>query len=356
MSRFFSGKYKDLAPYVPGEQPQDNKYIKLNTNESPYSPSPLVEEALRKEAYRLNLYSDTECRGLRNVLSELLGVDKDRIIITNGSDEILNFAFMAFCDDDTPAVFADITYGFYEVFAEINRVPAKVIPLEDDLTIDITKYFSAGGTVIIANPNAPTGIPLSSEDVEEILKHNKDNVVVIDEAYAAFSGESVIGLLDQYPNLLITRTFSQSRSLAGARVGFGIGSEELIEDLNRIRNSQNPYNVSSLDEKAAIAAINDNDYYVKNVQKIIDERERTISRLRELGFYCTDSKTNFIFAKNDAVSGEELYKGLKERGVLVRHFSKQRIDDYIRVTVGNSEQMDIFIEKTKEILKENEDR
>ena len=163
-------------------------------------------------------------------------------------------------------------------------------------------------------------------------------------------------LLDQYPNLLITRTFSQSRSLAGARVGFGIGSEELIEDLNRIRNSQNPYNVSSLDEKAAIAAINDNDYYVKNVQKIIDERERTISRLRELGFYCTDSKTNFIFAKNDAVSGEELYKGLKERGVLVRHFSKQRIDDYIRVTVGNSEQMDIFIEKTKEILKENEDR
>ena len=240
MSRFLTEQRKSLVPYTPGEQPKILNLIKLNTNESPYPPVAEVTERAREEAERLYLYPDPECKALCEAFAARCGVEADQVIAVNGSDEILNFAFMAFCDKDTPAVFADITYGFYSVFAEINSLPARVIPLRDDFTINVEDYFDAKGTIFIANPNAPTGIALTRDQIELILKSNPDNVVVIDEAYVDFGGESCVPLTKKYKNLLVTQTFSKSRSMAGARLGFGIGSPELISDLRSIKYSTNP--------------------------------------------------------------------------------------------------------------------
>ena len=246
MSRFFSGKYKELVPYTPGEQPKDFKYVKLNTNESPFPPSQGAIKAASEASEKLELYSDPECRALRLKLAEYYGVDYDETIVTNGSDEVLNFAFMAFCDADHPAAFPDITYGFYPVFAELNGIPYTEIPLCDDFTVNVEDYIGINNTIFIANPNAPTGIALPVSEIRKILESNPQSVVVIDEAYVDFGAESCIPLIHEYDNLLVTQTFSKSRSMAGARLGFGIGSKELISDLHTIRYSTNPYNVNSM--------------------------------------------------------------------------------------------------------------
>ncbi|MBO5313603.1 MAG: histidinol-phosphate transaminase [Clostridia bacterium] len=350
MSRFFSKKYSTLVPYTPGEQPKDTQYIKLNTNESPYPPTKSVIEAVTEEAGKLQLYSDPESACLHQSLAQLYGVDKTEVLATNGSDEILNFAFMAFCDRERPIVFPDITYGFYPVFAEINHIPYETISLREDFTVNVDDYIGINKNIVIANPNAPTGICLPLEDIERIVSSNPNNVVIVDEAYIDFGGESAIPLTKKYDNLIVTRTFSKSYSMAGARLGFGIASSALIMDMNTIKYSTNPYNVNRMSQRAGVCAIADNDYYMDNCAKIIEARAYTKSALEGLGFSVLDSKANFLFAKTDKISGEELYKELKARGILVRHFTSERIKDFNRITIGTMEQMEALISVVKDIL------
>ena len=352
MSRFFSEKFASLTPYTPGEQPRDQRYIKLNTNESPFPPSPMAQKRAKEAAESLQLYSDPECRDLVALGAEQLGLDRDQILFTNGSDEILNFAFMAFCDPNCPAVFPDITYGFYSVFAELNRVPYREIPLKSDFSIDITDYFGAKGTIFIANPNAPTGLALTLPQIEEILRHNPDNVVVIDEAYVDFGGESAIPLIEKYDNLLVTQTFSKSRSMAGARLGFGAGSKALIRDLNTIKYATNPYNVNRMTMAAGIGALEDREYFEANCRAIMETRTWVTERLRELGFRLNDSMTNFVFARHPAIPGEELYRKLRSKGILVRHFGAPKLADYNRITIGSRAEMEAFVAAVEEILEE----
>ena len=353
MSRYFSGKYAALTPYVPGEQPKNREYIKLNTNENPYPPSPKAIQYASEAAKNLELYSDPECTELHKKLAGNLGLKPTQIMATNGSDEILNFAFMAFCDKDTPAVFADITYGFYPVFSEINNLPFRIIPLKEDFSIDITDYFNAGGTIFIANPNAPTALALSVNDIEEIILHNPDNIVVIDEAYVDFGAESCVPLINKYDNLLVTRTFSKSGSMAGARLGYGIACENLIRDLFTVKYSTNPYNINSMTMAAGIGAVEEWNYSNENCKKIIETRENLKDELRSLGFEFTDSVTNFIFAKHKSISGDDFYKRMKDNGILIRHFNNAKISNYNRITIGTPEQMKEFIRIAKEITEEN---
>ena len=352
MSRFFSEKYNTLTPYTPGEQPKGQQYIKLNTNESPFPPSVAAQKLAAAEAARLELYSDPECRDLVAAATEILGVAGDEIIFTNGSDEILNFAFMAFCDEYRPAVFPDITYGFYPVFAELNRVPYTEIPLNPDFTINVGDYIGVGKTVFIANPNAPTGIALPLSDIESIVRSNPDNVVVIDEAYVDFGAESAVSLTRRYDNLLVTQSFSKSRSLAGARLGFGIGCPSLIRDLNTIKYSTNPYNVNRMTMAAGIGALTDRKYFADNCRAIEQTREWTSDELRALGFTVLDSKANFVFAAHGRISGKELYLKLKQNGILVRHFDSARLTDFNRITIGSMEQMRTLISTIKKILED----
>ena len=352
MSKFFSERYKSLTPYTPGEQPKDRKFIKLNTNESPFPPSPSVSAAVARECEMLQLYSDPESAVLTRKFAELCGVSERNVIMTNGSDEVLNFAFMAFADEERPLLFPDITYGFYPVFASLTRIPYKTVPLRDDFTVNAEDYIREGKTVVIANPNAPTGIYLPLSEIEKIVAFDRERVVIVDEAYIDFGGESAISLVGKYDNLLVTGTFSKSRSMAGARLGFGIGSEALIADLNTIKYSTNPYNVNRMTSAAGIAAIDDNDYYMQNCKRIIENREYTTRELRRLGFTVLDSMTNFVFAKSDRIGGEELYLALRERGILVRHFGAERIKDYNRITIGSDEQMRTFVETVEKILEE----
>ena len=352
MSRFFSEKYAALTPYVPGEQPVNTKYIKLNTNENPFPPLPEVAESVKRAVGRLNLYSEIECTELRTLLAEKLGVRPGNLLMTNGSDEILNFAFMAFCDKHTPAVFADITYGFYPVFAQIDQVPYREIPLREDLTINTGDYLHAAGTIFLANPNAPTAIALTRKQITEILEANPYNVVVVDEAYVDFGAESCVPLIREYDNLLVTQTFSKSRSMAGVRLGYAVACEELIADLNTVKFSTNPYNINSLTNAAGIACLKKDQYNTANCRTIIRTREWAADQLKKLGFVLTDSSTNFLFAKHPDIPGEELYLKLKERGILIRHFGSERIKDYNRITVGTREQMEKLIAETAAILEE----
>ncbi len=350
MSKFLSDKYQKLKPYVPGEQPKERKYIKLNTNESPFPPSKIAIECASEQLERLMLYSDPDQKVLNSVIANRLNVNENQVITTNGSDEVLNFAFMAYCDSKTPAIFPDITYGFYKVFAGINNLPFKEISLKEDFSICIDDYIKEKGTVFIANPNAPTGILLSLEEIERLVSSNPNRIVVVDEAYVDFGGESAIKLVDKYDNLLVTQTFSKSRSMAGARLGFGIACKEIIEDLNRIRYSTNPYNVNSVTAAAGIGAIKDEEYFIKNCKEIITTREWTANELKKLGFEFTSSKANFLFIKHQSIDGEKLYLKLKEEGILIRHFTQERIKNYNRVTVGSLSEMQIFIRKVTEIL------
>lgn len=350
MSRYFSKKFKALVPYTPGEQPKEMKYIKLNTNESPFPPS---ERAMKKAAEavkNLQLYCDPECRELVKKASEVFSINTDEILFTNGSDEILNFAFSAFCDETHPAVFPDITYGFFPVFAEINRVPYEEIPLKDNFTISVDDYIGINKTIFIANPNAPTGIALSLNVIEKIVSSNPESVVVIDEAYVDFGTKSAVSLIHKYSNLLVTQTFSKSRSLAGGRLGFGIACKELIADLNTIKYSTNPYNINSLTQAVGAGVLEDEEYTKSNCKTIIENREYLTKKLEAMGFFVLPSKANFVFARHDKTDGRALYEALKGKGVLVRHFDSERLRDYNRITVGTKEQIDILTQKIAEEL------
>ncbi len=352
MSRYQSARLSSLSPYTPGEQPRDMKYIKLNTNESPFPPSEKAQKLAAEAAKKLQLYSDPTCRTLVDKLAEVYGVEPDEVIVTNGSDEVLDFAFQAFCDEDVPARFPDITYGFYPVFAARNGIPYETVALRDDFTIDIKQYFNTGKTIFIANPNAPTGIALTRDEIEQILISNPNNVVVIDEAYVDFGGESAVPLIKQYDNLLVTQTFSKSRSLAGGRLGFGIGNRELIANLHTIRYSTNPYNVNSMTAAAGYGVLCDEVYTQKNCRTIMDNREYTTAALRELGFTVLDSKANFVFATTPAMRGADLYAALKQNGILVRHFDNPRISDFVRISIGSREQMQTLVDVMEKLLTE----
>lgn len=354
MSRFLLPRLSAVAPYVPGEQPQDlDTYVKINTNECPYPPSPRVLEALDGEsARRLNLYPDPTCDELNRALAALYGLKKGQVYVGNGSDEVLAFAFMAFCDEAHGCMFPEISYGFYPVYARLFASPAREVPLNRDFTLPVEPFIGVGRTIFIANPNAPTGIALPLKDIERIVRGNPQNVVVIDEAYIDFGGESARGLIDRYDNLLIVGTFSKSRQLAGGRLGYALANEALIADLNRIKFSFHPYNISRLTLAAAVMAVRDTEYFAACVEKIKKTRARVASALAEMGFEMTDSKANFLFVKPPVGTGEQYYRALKEKKVLVRHFPDPRICDYARVTIGSDGQMDIFLEKTREYLRE----
>ena len=350
MHDFISERVKALTPYTPGEQPQDRKYVKLNTNESPYPPAPGVADAVRAEAEKLRLYSDPENHLLVAALAESYGLSEDEITVGNGSDELLNFAFIAFCDQNCPALFPDITYGFYPVFASVNGLPFEEIPLNDALEIDFADYQGKRGTVFLANPNAPTGIARSRSEIESFLKSRPDSMLVVDEAYVDFGAESMLPLIREYDNLLVIQTFSKSRSLAGARLGFAAGAPSLIRALNTLRYSTNPYNVNRMTSAAGVAALREQQYYNDNCARIMQTRAYTAETLRKMGFILPESRSNFLFARHPAIGGEVLYRGLKEKGVLVRHFAKPRTEAYIRVTIGTREEMEVFLKETEAIL------
>lgn len=352
MSNFLNDKIKNLTPYVPGEQPKERKYIKLNTNESPFPPSSLAISLANEELSKVNLYPDPDCNDLILEIANTVGVKPQNVIVSNGSDEVLNFAFISYCDDKTPAIFPDITYGFYKVFAGVNGVPFKEIPLNSDFTISASDYVAQKGVIFIANPNAPTGINMPISEIEKIVSSNPSRVVVVDEAYVDFGGESAIPLISKYDNLLVTQTFSKSRSMAGARLGFGVASEKIIQDLNTVKYSTNPYNVNRVTCALGIGALRDKNYFENNCAEIIKNREFLTEEVIKLGFTATCSRTNFVFIKHDSVSGKELYLKLKDKGVLVRHFDKQRISNYLRITVGSFEETLALITALKQILGE----
>ena len=351
MSRFLSREAGRLAPYTPGEQPTDAQYIKLNTNESPFPPSPKVVKAIsRAELLKLDLYPDPTCGTLHRAIAAYYGLKPENVLAANGSDEVLAFAFRAFCGEGKGVAYADITYGFYPVFADLYHIPVQIVPLKSDFSIAPEDYYGLNKTIVIANPNAPTGMALSRDAIEGIVKANPDSVVVVDEAYVDFGAESCVELTKIYPNLLVVQTYSKSRSMAGARLGYAIGNAELIRDLETVKFSTNPYNVNRLTLRAGVQAIAEQDYYTENCKKIMDTRAYTKEKLEKLGFTVLDSRSNFLFARKPGTDGGAIYRGLKERGVLVRHFDKDPIRDYNRITIGTQEQMDIFLTKLEELL------
>ena len=353
MSRFMNAKYVGMEAYTPGEQPTDMQYIKLNTNESPFPPSDGVLRAINEAAVsQLNLYPDPTCKKLKERLASLYGMKKEQVFVSNGSDDILNFSFMAFFNEsDHPVRFPSISYGFYRVYADLYGVNYRMIPLAEDFSIKVEDYLGNEAGVVIANPNAPTGLALSLEEIERIVSANPDHVVLVDEAYVDFGAESAVSLVNKYENLLVVGTYSKSRSMAGARLGFAFGSEALISDLEKIKYSTNPYNINRLTLLAGEAALEDNAYYMDHCKTVASVRDEAQNRLRELGFFCTDSKANFIFAKSPDIGGKELYLALKSRGILVRHFDNPAICDYNRITVGTKEQMDCLLREVESILK-----
>ncbi|MBR5768030.1 MAG: histidinol-phosphate transaminase [Clostridia bacterium] len=353
MNRFLSKRRASLVSYVPGEQPKDRRYIKLNTNESPYPPSAKAIESAAEAAKKLMLYPDPEYTALREAIGETYSVGPECVTVGNGSDEILNFAFAAFCGEgERPAVFPDVTYGFYPIFAKQNGVPFVTVPLNDDFSLPADMTEGDGCVFFIANPNAPTGVFTPVGKIRDAALRHPDSLYVIDEAYVDFGGESCAGLTKELDNVLVTGTFSKSRSMAGARLGFGIGCPGLIKCLDLIRNSINPYNVSMMTAAAGIGSLSDPGYTAENCRKIIKSRERLTSEMRKAGFYVTDSLGNFVFAKHPHIPGAEIYSTLRDRGILVRHFDGKRIGDYNRITVGSEEEVSALIEALNVIIRE----
>lgn len=352
MSRFFDEKYAQLTPYTPGEQPKvKGRLIKLNTNENPYPPAPAVAELIdRRQIDDLRLYPDPEASALNEAIAAGLGIDKKQVITGNGSDEILAFVFMAFKEKTGKVYYPEISYSFYPVYCDVFGAEGVKIPLRDDFSVGVEDYFDLDGTIVITNPNAPTGMALDVESIEEILRHNRDNLVVIDEAYVDFGADSAVRLIDSYDNLLVIQTFSKSRSLAGARIGYAMGNEELIADLNTIKFSFNPYNLDRLAILAGIEAMKDREYFNMTCSRIMDTRERFVSAMRQLGFTVLPSKANFVFASCSEISGQEYFDRLREKNIIVRHFTDRKTADFVRITIGADEEMELLLEATREIL------
>ncbi len=353
MSTYLSGKYKNLVAYVPGEQPKDRRYIKLNTNESPYPPSEGVIAVLSSgTAERLPLYPDPEVTELRRALADRLGVSVENVAVTNGSDDALNFVFMAY-GGDRPAVFPDITYGFYKIFCGLHGVFYTEIPLKSDFSIDINDYIGEKRLAVIANPNAPTGLSLTQDAIEAIVSQSPDSVIVIDEAYVDFGGETAVPLTKKYKNLIVIGTFSKSRSLAGARLGYAVADESLIADLTLLKYSMNPFDIDYVAQKIGTAAVIDDEYYMSNCRRIIGTREKFSSSLAALGFEVIPSRTNFVFAKHGTIPGKLIFDRLRESGILVRRFDGERTKDYNRITIGTAEDMETVTEVIARIVDEN---
>jgi histidinol-phosphate aminotransferase len=350
MSKFANKKINEIAPYVPGEQPQDKKYIKLNTNENPYFTSQMAVNAISSNFLSdLRKYSDPNCTQLVQEIANYYNVESKNVLATNGSDEALAFAFQAY--GSAGVCFADVTYGFYSVFANFYNCPTEIIKLNDDFTIKPQAYYNKHKTVVIANPNAQTGIALSGEQIENIIKNNQDNIVILDQAYADFSNFNAIPLIKKYDNLVVINTFSKSRSLAGARVGYIIANENLIIDLNKVKFSFHPYNVNSVSMALATQAIKDDNYFKFTVAKIIESRDILTLGLTHLGFKVLPSSANFVLAKSDKFGGFDLYSKLKDKGILVRHFNEARINDYVRITVGTNSEIEVLLNAISDILR-----
>lgn len=351
MSKFTTGRINGIEPYVAGEQPRDRRYIKLNTNENPYFTSPRAVERLNKEVVSgLNRYSDPESSELTCSIADYYKCKKENVLVTNGSDEALAFCFMAYCTHGV--CYPDVTYGFYSVIANLFNCLSAEIPLLNDLKVNSKDYLNVGKTVVLANPNAQTGIEMSLSDIEKIISSNPDNIVIIDQAYADFGKVNVIPLIKKYKNLIAVNTFSKSRSLAGARVGYVIADEAIIEDLKKIKNSFHPYNVNALSSALASAAIKDDAYFRESVRKVIEERERVTTELKRLSFNVVGSSANFVLAESVKMGGERLYSELKKRGVLVRHISQPRIENFVRITIGTKEENDGLLTAMRSILEE----
>ena len=353
MKNYLSKKAQEITPYTAGEQPSDKKYVKLNTNENPYPPSPKALQAYREYDFEsLKLYPPLRMDGLRAAVAEAEGVEPENVFCGNGSDEILAFCFPAFFDSDGQgAAFADITYSFYPVFCDFFNIPRRILPLEEDFTLDLAKLtkMQAQG-VIVANPNAPTGIGIGLTEMEKFIAEN-DRIVIVDEAYMPFFNESAVPLTKKYKNLLVVKTFSKGYSLAGLRCGYAIGDASLISGLERCRDSFNSYPVDRICQAVCAAAISDKDYYLQKNALVISERERLERELSARGFTVLPSKANFVFAKHADKDGKEVYTALRERGVLVRYFDQPRISDFCRITVGSVAENDALLAALDDFLK-----
>ncbi|MCH8530067.1 MAG: histidinol-phosphate transaminase [Saccharospirillum sp.] len=346
MSRFWSPLVHDLDPYVPGEQPRVEGLIKLNTNENPYPPAPGVAELLRQPQTieRLRLYPDPNSQSLKDALTEHYGLQPGQVFVGNGSDDVLAMVFMALFKNSQPLLFPDITYSFYPVYCQLFGIDYKTVPLAEDFSLNLDHYPADNGGIIFANPNAPTGLALGLDRIEALLQRNTDSVVVVDEAYVDFGAQSARALIDRYPNLLVVQTFSKSRSLAGMRLGFAMGSIELIEGINRVKNSFNPYPLDRIAEAAGREAVLDGAYFVQCCQRIMATRERTREALMAMGFEVLPSATNFLFARPPAsLPAAELAERLRQDRVLIRYFNKPRIDGFVRVSVGTDEEMGVLL-------------
>ncbi len=340
-----SGKWEEnlrkVTPYTPGEQSRCQSIVKLNTNENPYPPAPQVRSALAAmEADSLRLYPELDSGGLTSALADNFGVDYDQVVVGVGSDDILSMCFLAFFNSSRPVLFPDVTYSFYRVWAELYHVPYETPPLDENFRICPEDYDRENGGIIFPNPNAPTGVEMSGGDIEYILEHNQDSVVIIDEAYIDFGGHSVIPLIDKYENLLVVQTFSKSRALAGVRIGYAIGSRRLIRELKDVKSSINSYSVNRISQAVGEASLKNPDYHRLVTDKIISTREEAAQKLTDLGFVCTDSRANFLFVTHPEWKASELYQTLKDQNILVRYFNTPRIDNYLRITVGTDSQME----------------
>lgn len=351
MSKYWSSMVNRTDPYVPGEQVYHAKMIKLNTNENPYPPAGAVIKAIQDElGDSLRLYPSPTVDDLKERIAQLNNVNKENIFVGNGSDEVLAFSFMAFFEPGKKILFPNITYSFYTAYAKLFNIPYEEVELNKDFTLNTSSFHHSEGGVIFPNPNAPTGILLPLDQVEEILVHNSEKIVIIDEAYIDFAKESAVQLIHKYPNLLVIQTTSKSKSLAGLRVGFAIGNHELIEGLEKIKNSFNSYTIDRLAMRGAIAAIDATNYYDEITDKVIKTRNWVSTELVKLGFQVLPSQANFVFISHQRISGEQLYVKLKENGILVRHFAKKPIENFIRLTIGTPQDMEFLIDKLINIV------
>lgn len=343
---------RKVVPYVPGEQPDQEKIIKLNTNENPYPPAPGVLKALEEfDAGRLRLYPDPACSVLVDAVADYYGLNRDQVFVGVGSDDVLAMIFMTFFNSEKSVFFPDITYSFYDVWAEMLRIPYEKQALDDDFKIRKADYFSENGGVIFPNPNAPTGILMELSEIEEIIEKNRDVIVVIDEAYIDFGGESALPLIGKYDNLLVVQTFSKSRSLAGMRIGYAMGDPKLIRYMNDVKYSFNSYTMNQTALALGAAALEDRDYFKEMTERVVRTREWTKQELAKLGFAFGDSVSNFVFAEHKSVPAREIFEALKERNIFVRYFKSPRIDNYLRISIGTQEEMETFIRELTDYLK-----
>lgn len=342
---------RTIEPYVPGEQPNLPAMIKLNTNENPYPPSPKVVEVLKSfDCDSLRLYPDPNSQLLADALAKRYGLASDQVFLGVGSDDVLAIAFMTFFNSKKPILFPDITYSFYDVWAELFQIPYERPALDEHFDLIREDYYKENGGVVIANPNAPTGVLQNIDFLRDVIEHNRDVVVIIDEAYADFSESSALELTKEYDNVLIVQTYSKSRSLAGMRIGYAMGNPELIKAMNDVRYSYNSYPMTRLSVALGVAALEDETYFQDTVAKVIETREWTKEQLKRLGFSFRDSRTNFIFAAHESVPAVQIFDALREKHIFVRHFSQKRIDNYLRISIGTREEMERFIEETEKIV------